>query len=72
MMTTQEKVRENRIRRMAHRQGLRLTKSRVRDPRAIGFNCYGLSDERNVAVFGYERGWLSASLDDLEIYLTQP
>jgi hypothetical protein len=32
-----EKVRENRLRRMAERQGLALRKSRRRDPRAIDY-----------------------------------
>jgi hypothetical protein len=34
---THEKVRENRLRRVADRQGYRLTKSRRRDPRAIDY-----------------------------------
>jgi hypothetical protein len=32
-----EKLRENRLRRMAERQGLRLTKSRRREPRALDY-----------------------------------
>jgi hypothetical protein len=32
-----EKVRENRLRRMAERQGLTLVKSRRRDPRALDY-----------------------------------
>jgi hypothetical protein len=35
--TTQHKVRENRLRRAAYRQGLRLEKSRRRDPRAVDY-----------------------------------
>lgn len=43
------KVRENRLRRAAARQGLRLEKSRARDPRAIGAGTYHLVDvARNV------------------------
>ncbi len=34
---TDEKIRENRLRRMAERQGLALHKSRRRDPRAIDY-----------------------------------
>lgn len=45
-MTTDDdaafKVRENRIRRMAHRQGLILEKTRRRDPRAIDYGTYAL------------------------------
>jgi len=39
-----DKVRENRLRRMAERQGMRLVKSRRRDPRAVGFGMYQLDD----------------------------
>lgn len=38
------KVRENRLRRMADRQGLKLVKSRTRDPRALDYGLYGLID----------------------------
>lgn len=41
-MENADKVRENRLRRMAERQGLRLVKSRRRDPRAVGFGLYQL------------------------------
>lgn len=43
-MMNADKVRENRLRRMAERQGLRLVKSRRRDPRAVGFGMYQLDD----------------------------
>jgi hypothetical protein len=43
-MENAEKVRENRLRRMAERQGVRLVKSRRRDPRAVGFGRYQLDD----------------------------
>lgn len=39
-MEQDEKVRENRARRAAERQGLRLEKSRARDPRALGYGTY--------------------------------
>lgn len=41
----QLKALENRMRRVAERQGLTLTKSRRRDPRAIGFGTYTLTGE---------------------------
>lgn len=41
---TAEKIRENRLRRMAQRQGLRLEKSRRRDPRALDYGGYWLID----------------------------
>lgn len=40
----QLKALENRMRRVAERQGLTLTKSRRRDPRAIGYGTFSLSD----------------------------
>lgn len=68
---TQEKVRENRLRRMAERQGLRLTKSRRRDPRALDYGGYALVDETNGIVFGTEGvGRMVATLDEVEAYLT--
>jgi hypothetical protein len=41
---TEEKIRENRLRRAARRQGLKLTKSRRRDPRALDYGRYWLTD----------------------------
>src|SRR5262245_18862319 len=41
-MDTKTKVRENRLRRMASRQGLRLEKSRQRDPMALDYGKYRL------------------------------
>jgi len=51
------KARENRARRAAQRQGYRLEKNPRRDPRAIGFGAYRITDERTgqvVATFGWE------------------
>jgi hypothetical protein len=70
---TQEKVRENRLRRMAERQGLRLVKSRRRDRRAIDYGLYTLvSDRTNTVVAGTERttGRPEFTLDDVEAWLT--
>ncbi|GAB3535433.1 hypothetical protein GCM10027403_13050 [Arthrobacter tecti] len=69
---TDEKVRENRLRRAAERQGLRLMKSRVRDPRALLYGTYQLADTRTDSIVlanhtlqqGYGMG-----LDDVEQYL---
>jgi hypothetical protein len=72
-MTDADKVRENRLRRMAERQGLRLVKSRRRDPRAIDFGGYMIVDvETNGIVAG--TGALGRpvwALDDVERYLTE-
>ena len=66
-----EKVRENRLRRMAERQGLRLVKARRRDPRALDFGMYALVEERsNAVVAGAASGRFDFSLDDVERYLT--
>jgi hypothetical protein len=60
------KVRENRVRRAAERQGLRLEKSRRRDPRALGYDTYRLV---NVAADDDEGG-LSMGLDEVEARLS--
>lgn len=69
-------VRENRLRRMAKRQGLELVKSRRRDPRAIDFGVYWLAkpsapggDWRSRELVTAEQG---VTLDEIEQYLTQP
>lgn len=66
------KVRENRIRRKADRQGLRLLKSRRRDEDAIDFGGYMLVDaQTNAAVLGSGAFAYQASLEDVEAFLTQ-
>jgi hypothetical protein len=59
-LTEQEfKVLENRLRRAAARQGLKLEKSRARDPRALGFGTYRLVDvhTNTIAAGGYIGGY---------------
>lgn len=63
---TEEKVRENRLRRAAARQGLALAKSRRRDPRALDFGLYWLTDQDGAFVTP-ESG---TDLDEIERYLT--
>lgn len=67
VMEQSEKVRENRLRAMADRQGLRLRKSRRRDPRALDYGGYWLLDDA-----GADVGWgpKGMSLDEVEHYLT--
>ena len=60
-----EKVRENRLRRIAERAGLRLEKSRRRDPRAIDYDCWLL-----VGSDSTERPMMS--LDAVEAFLESP
>jgi hypothetical protein len=61
--TTSEKVRENRLRRMAGRQGLQLLKSRRRDPRALDYGRYWLVDASGVEV-------ATGDVDAIESWLT--
>ena len=64
------KVREDRLRRMAQRQGLQLKKSRQRDPRGLAYGTYGLTDPyRNMWVACDLNGGFGWSLDDIEDWL---
>jgi hypothetical protein len=47
MTTMDDRVLENRLRRMADRQGLRLVKSLSRDAKAVDFGLYALIDVQN-------------------------
>ncbi|SNR47854.1 hypothetical protein SAMN06265360_1073 [Haloechinothrix alba] len=69
-MTYTDKVRENRARRAAQRQGYQLIKSSRRDPRAIDFGKWWLVDPSTTAlVFTDEWG---ASLEEIEEWLYRP
>jgi hypothetical protein len=63
-LSTPEKVRENRLRRMAARQGLQLLKSRRRDPRALDYGTYWLVDASGVEV-------ATGDVDAIEARLTR-
>lgn len=69
-MTEQDrKVLENRLRRAADRQGLRLEKSRLRDPRAIGYGTFRLVDADTVILHdGSPRGF-GVGLHEIARYL---
>jgi hypothetical protein len=65
-----DKVRENRLRRMAERQGLRLEKSRLRDPRALGYGGYMLIGVKsNLVMYGDQPYPYGCTLDDIAWYL---
>lgn len=64
-MTPAEKVRENRLRRAAERQGLILRKSRRRDPLSLTFGRWWVRDANNV--LRSPEGGLT--LNELEEYL---
>lgn len=67
-MPEREDSRERRLRRAAARQGLRLTKSRARDPRALLFGRYQLVNVwTNVVEVGERYG---LDLDEVERALT--
>jgi hypothetical protein len=66
----EDKVKENRVRRIASRRGYVLKKSRRRDPHAVDFGGYLLMDvRRNFAVLGGQGYAYSATLDEIEDYL---
>lgn len=67
MTESEFKVHENRLRRMADRQGLRLVKSRTRDPLAQNYGVYWLVDKQ----YGFE-ATKCQYLDEIESYLTEP
>jgi hypothetical protein len=64
-----EKVRENRLRRMAKRQGLDLVKFRVRDPRALDYGRWLVVDPFTNSIVAGEPGYMG--LDDVEAFLTE-
>jgi hypothetical protein len=55
MTVVEYKVLENRLRRAADRQGLRLEKSRARDPHAVDHGTYQFVDQRNNSVVKQDR-----------------
>ena len=65
------KVRENRLRRMAERQGLRLVKSRRRDPLAVDYGKYRVETPDGVepARFASPKGG-GLTLDEAERLLS--
>ena len=69
---TDEKVRENRARRAAERQGLGLVKSRRRDPKALDYDMYGLTElSTGEALKGVGAPSLryGLTIDEVEVYL---
>lgn len=60
------KVRENKVRRAAERRGWTLEKSKRRDPNALEYGRYILTNEKQEPVLGVFPMPFSASLDDVE------
>lgn len=72
MTELESKVRENRLRRMAQRQGLRLQKSPRRDPRATDYGKYALVDARTGAALACNDDTIYVlDIDDVEHTLTK-
>lgn len=67
---TVEKVRENRLRRMADRQGFKLMKSRRRDPRAVDYGTYWIVDPETNHIEAGDPTYGGMSLDEIEQWLT--
>jgi hypothetical protein len=65
---TAEKIREDRLRRAARRQGFQLRKSRTRDPRAYTYGVYYLISVNTDRLGSNEHG---LSLDEVERFLTE-
>jgi hypothetical protein len=63
MGRTDDKVRENRVRRGLERQGFHLEKSRRRDPLAMDYDGYRVTDHRHNPVTGAR---FSMTLDEVE------
>lgn len=69
-MNANEKVRERRLRRAAERQGLRLERSRARDPHALTYGTYQLTDPHtNTIVAAGRQSGYGLDLDQVETYL---
>lgn len=71
-MSEEDKIRENRLRRMAERQGFVLRKRRRRDPNAIDYGRYDIAEpRRNVIATFYESQEFGLTLDEVESWLTE-
>ena len=72
-MEAKEKVRENRLRRVLNRRGLNLVKSRRKDPGAIDYGMYMITDlETKVVIAGIiAENIPDFSLDDVETWIEE-
>jgi len=65
------KVRENRLRRAADRQGLRLEKCGRRDPRALGYGTYRLTNADGHITANAGPSGYGLTLEQIEVELTR-
>lgn len=72
-MVGTDKVRENRLRRAVARQGCQLVKSRRRDPRALDFERYGITDQATGGLVAGGDGFngFGLTLDDVERWVNR-
>ena len=73
MLCSMDKVRENRLRRVAQRRGLELSRSRRRDPAALDYGLYALIDvdtRGTVHPLLVDRFTHALTLDEVEGYLS--
>lgn len=73
VLSKPDKVRENKLRRIADRRGLRLSRSRSRDENAIDFGLYALIDIQTNGMINepIAQRWIhSLTLDEVEAYLS--
>jgi hypothetical protein len=73
-MDQEEKVHENRLRRMAERRGFALVKSKRRDPLALDYDRWLIIDQRTKKVVAGEGhgGRPTMALDEVEAFLELP
>jgi hypothetical protein len=69
---TEEKVLENRIRRVAQRRGMKVVKSRRRDSRSVDYGGYMLIDvATNSVILGGSPIAFSATAEEIDSYLNK-
>ena len=71
MADTAEKIRENRLRAAAERQGYLLRKSRRRDPRADDYGLYAVVEASRGARMPGATHTYDMNIDDVEKWLTR-
>lgn len=69
-MNRQQKTQEQRVRRMADRQLLRLVKAPRRSPDWYDYGTYSLRDEQDALILGDEVHGYNYTLDQVEKFLT--
>ena len=66
----ERQVRENKIRRVCHRRGLRVIRSSLHDPLAIGYRGWMIADMKSGAIkLGNDGHPFSATMEDVEGFL---